>query len=58
MKPKQIQLIYIKPLKTLQIEPKPVRPLNSFLEVLKFKNWAKFGHEEQNFVLKQYLWIL
>ena len=38
MKPKEIQLIYIKPLKTLQIEPKPVRPLNSFLEVPHLEN--------------------
>ena len=33
MKPKQIQLIYIKPLKTFKTEPKLIGPLNSFLGV-------------------------
>ena len=38
LKRKQIQLIYRKPLKTLQREPKPVGPLNSFLEVPQLEN--------------------
>ena len=33
IKPKQIQLIYIKPLKTFKIESKLIGPLNSFLGV-------------------------
>ena len=38
MKPKQIQLIYIKPLKTFKTEPKLIGPLNSFLGVPRLEN--------------------
>ena len=38
MKTKKIQLIYIKPLETLKIEPKPIGLLNSFLGVPYLEN--------------------